>query len=1047
MVLHIFSPLVADGAVLRKGAMLRHGGVAGNLHDAGLLLTRLNDAIDSVVSTISLGRNSSSFPWDEASVEKGGEFWNPLECGKSMRVDARSDKWARCPPECPLFAEHFGNDVHCDFRCVEASSAACMATNPNEPIVDIERGICRACLQEGCSKCSTDGTDTCAVCSSGYVLRNGQCENRYFYVLAAIFGVIAVLAGVVLAWVVDLARRPTVNQETLDYALLQRSRAKLHMPKDDEYSRELWPLSTNLTKEVVAGPQFRLAFNFQVTIIVWAFAIGIAWVVLAYVYDLELLQLGLHRAKNARQNCIVVAFGYETQRKLMYVKTCFLIGVYVFSFVYYVSIAVRHQRLFQDMDDEELTYKDFTARVLNLPLVKGSQPVEKDIKEAVERATGEEVVGVSVCWDFKEHAAELFEALDADLEMREKQAIDETTTSMSETSNLSNGEETEQRDSQCLVFQMVEDRIFGSDTQKIIKSSRHHHHARERRDRRRALIAGELTSSSDDLSSSSDSSDTKAPSIQTRLEELWSTRQAFVVFRSEYGRDEAVRKVQEQGGFEHCGRTVKMIKATHEPASVKWENVADVSVATTMRRFIGGICTIALAFIVWVVVFYAPYAYHVMSFNYAHGQEPGIETSLMFTIVVVLGNTMMYTSCGLVADRLSFMYNDDREVCYMLLYSCACVSNVMLDMVVTYKTAYSMMVGMDMKTYNGVRLAEVSHFTERFQTYAMQRSLGQNLLAYAFPSTFLIPFCIEPLTSVYAPLKIFSLLIRSHKNIGKHDAEKLLLPQVINLSRYADLLLNTMLAALMLFFPGGLTHRAFLALAFSHCVIYVVDHYKVLRCIRACFFASNKVDRYALDMLSIPCALIAVCATFKANCQEGNAFHMCTEGYSLVGVCSGVFFGHIILHLFVCRKIVPLLAPRKADDGVTTPYEEIAKHNACSWFSCNPVHCLRSKYVLQHEPPCDFWFAGKEHLLRANPGIGCYFQEDAIDGETYDEAAAMASIATGNFEDVFSSKQSSRSLKSPSSASRRKRSTSPSGGPRKQSHASSGSLADPFAKR
>ena len=42
----------------------------------------------------------------------------------------------------------------------------------------MERGICRACIIYGCKTCTTEGQDTCAVCSSGYRLTSeGKCEN------------------------------------------------------------------------------------------------------------------------------------------------------------------------------------------------------------------------------------------------------------------------------------------------------------------------------------------------------------------------------------------------------------------------------------------------------------------------------------------------------------------------------------------------------------------------------------------------------------------------------------------------------------------------------------------------------------------------------------------------------------------------------------------------------------------------------------------------------------------------------------------------------
>ena len=111
-----------------------------------------------------------------------------------------------------------------------------------------------------------------------------------------------------------------------------------------------------------------------------------------------------------------------------------------------------------------------------------------------------------------------------------------------------------------------------------------------------------------------------------------------------------------------------------------------------------------------------------------------------------------------------FIYVDDREVCYMLLYCSladtvsswvgyctwlylkklcpktrgfACVFNVALDLITTYMVAYRINVGLRMKTYDGTLLENLQQFSDRFESYAMQRTLANNLYAYAFPATWL----------------------------------------------------------------------------------------------------------------------------------------------------------------------------------------------------------------------------------------------------------------------------------------------------------------------
>lgn len=54
----------------------------------------------------------------------------------------------------------------------------------------------------------------------------------------------------------------------------------------------------------------------------------------------------------------------------------------------------------------------------------------------------------------------------------------------------------------------------------------------------------------------------------------------------------------------------------------------------------------------------------------------------------------------------------------------------------------------------------------------MQRSLAENTYAYAFPSTYLIPFLIEPFPTILAPLWIGRLIVRSHPEVQGLDAEE-----------------------------------------------------------------------------------------------------------------------------------------------------------------------------------------------------------------------------------------------------------------------------------
>eukprot|EP00927_Polykrikos_kofoidii_P002859 TRINITY_DN11144_c0_g1_i1.p1 TRINITY_DN11144_c0_g1~~TRINITY_DN11144_c0_g1_i1.p1 ORF type:complete len:334 (+),score=46.52 TRINITY_DN11144_c0_g1_i1:136-1002(+) len=284
----------------------------------------------------------------------------------------------------------------------------------------------------------------------------------------------------------------------------------------------------------------------------------------------------------------------------------------------------------------------------------------------------------------------------------------------------------------------------------------------------------------------------------------------------------------------------------------------------------------------------------------------------------------------------------------------------------------------------------------------MQRELGSSLVDYSFPATFLIPFLIEPIVTIYLPWKLMTLVVRTHEEICGHQAESYLGATPMDLSRYADLLLNVMLAAAIFFFPPGFVFKIFFGLAFSHMYIYAFDHYKVLHCVPSCVFASSQVDWWAQWMLSIPCATMAMCTFFKANCEQGERIH----GTELWTKCLLIFLLHIAAHTLALKFVVPLFGG-SARKTSTVDYKAVARTSPCSWFNVNPVNVLRSRYVYEHDPPCDFFVPGKGHLLRVNEALGCFFTATKAEVEDYDAPLvrtsrikkALCAFGIGNTDD------------------------------------------------
>jgi len=468
--------------------------------------------------------------------------------------------------------------------------------------------------------------------------------------------------------------------------------------------------------------------------------------------------------------------------------------------------------------------------------------------------------------------------------------------------------------------------------------------------------------------------------VKELLEGLVSSDTAFLVFNTE----EDAQAVLDSGitiPFRECTLTMEGI--ANEPANLNWHNFNHNDSSALMAGFLKGFFTVYVpALLVWFFGFYVPYALSLYYFNYDNGAELPGYYSLIFTVVICGGNATMYVVCDICCDMIGFRYKDTKQVVYMLMYLCACMINVFLDMVVTYYTAMKIMVGLDFRTYHGTRLAEIDTFTEQFETYAMQRSLGENTYRYAWPSTFFLCFVLEPFVTILIPYKIGKAVIRTHKEIQGSCAEAYLMAFEFDLGRYADILLNVFLGILIFYFPGGYIWTLFFAMAFSHSFIYCFDQYRVLNTIPYIKIVSNEVDFWAQMTMAGCCAVILSCLVFKANCESYSNY--CLQGAPLIGATSVVGLAHFIVHCLLVVYLVPMLGEKDLEpenEGMT--FESAAKHEARTWFSVNPVHCLRSEHIHGDKPHCRLVAFGKEHLLEENPKIGCYFTQQAVEAEDY----------------------------------------------------------------
>jgi hypothetical protein len=894
----------------------------------------------------------------------------------------------QCPSNCNFAAE--SATKHCHFKCVDQNHCGADDTVKDATIADKHLKVCRRCEVEGCYRCVSgkkgEQRETCEKCMPGYYLaeEGKECRSWTIWFFLAILVMLIVGIIVFLVWYLELLSRPVVNEEGLKYALECRARSKVRQPRDTEPSPNpadgigpglLYPFDTNLCRNNVAGPGNMFFFRYQVATLVWAIVLLSAWCVLVLAYDPNLFKLGLRKATTPQMMCYVVNWGRHLQMKYRWVKVYWLIFAYLFSLIGAIWYAVKSHRLFQELDNEHTTMADFVAICRSVPIMKGDTKVEDCIKECIEKETGEKVVGVSVCWNFHDKVREVKEALEGDVGSLEHAAAMNARRGEGPPPTQEHEDHAEEvQPAGCLKGCM--DKINNSTLQKW--HCHFHEHAEE------------------------ETEEAKAERIAEMLRGLETTECAFAVFHDEDSRDRALACVKDKpialgdNGF-------FLEPEIHEPESCCWQEFA-VSEEKLCCNLCWGVVYMFLSLAAWTLILYAPYAHYMASFSFANGDEPGEMSEMLFVTLVVGAQFGLFIAANMISHHAGYRFEDEKQNCYIILYNAALILNLAMDMTLAAYLAYQQMSGRGVRVADGRLLSDLKTLEEILESFPMQKAIGNNLFKYCWPATFFIPFFCEPFGCQIGPYHIGCLMIRSNKKLVGENAEKCLELTEPEQGRYADVVFNAILVCAIPFIAGGYMLSTFGAFILSHCYIYYYDHWRVLRCNTRFWFASDVVSKFGQKLFSIPVAILGAALVFRANVASAPA-HKDAEGHlevklgtgvlkgaALWGTMTGVIFGHMLVHYLLLEFLVPWLGETNILNAKET-YEECARLKPCSWFSSNPIHCLRSKYIWKDDPPQTFYVIGKEHLMTRKDKIHSYFEQ----GKSMEaaEAAIQSNVKSG----------------------------------------------------
>lgn len=758
--------------------------------------------------------------------------------------------------------------------------------------------------------------------------------------------------------------------------------------------RPFWSLATNLMQTAVAGPGTVLFFNFQFLLIFWSGCAFAVWHLTVYfAFDPKLLLAGVvDYDQTPREECISSAFSVEHQAQTAAIRAVFCACLYVISYFGLILFSYRQQKRYLRMDANLTTMKDFAAHVTGLPELTWDEPVEQILAEAIKTSTGEKgVVGVSVCWNFAEKEELVTEAVKDDLEEMEDERLNPHDAAAAHQSAASPPVTEPDEVTPLMNLLAVARQAISMLFMPFSFFTRGLRNVLWRRLETGLLkLAFGVKSPTGEGGEEGDESgdrEAKSKEVEAVLKEMKTTESAFVVFESEEVRDRAVAKCCAAGGYAFRDGIIQMHAKDIEPFGVHWK---DMNVTPKERYWLIGKSTILALVLtaIWVVCSLGPYVYWISMFKFKDGDEPGAMADLVLSGIVVVAQLVLFLVCDTLSEKCRFQLEDEKMCFYMVLYTGTNLFGTLLQLAVVGFESYWIEAQNGAKTNSGQPLKDSHSFQDIIGSLSLQARLGRTLYSYVFPASTLVPFLLEPVAVIWFPYKLGRSLVQNYKGVKRTQAEQLLQMPPFDAGRYGDLLVNVNLTVLgFLTVPMGYVYLLLRGLFVSQVYLYLYDHVRVLRWVPSFSWSTNIAERYGQQLLTVAVSVILMAAIYHANCADFSAalklgdaqgIHQgyCLKGWRFGFLLITALALHFITLTAILRFIVPLTRVQHRRSLVE--YRDAAVRTVASWFNCNPMYCLRSKYFYKHEPHCAIYMPGKEHLLKFNEQALSFYEEKLL---------------------------------------------------------------------
>mmetsp|Transcript_64380 Transcript_64380/g.121970 ORF Transcript_64380/g.121970 Transcript_64380/m.121970 type:complete len:1109 (-) Transcript_64380:50-3376(-) len=946
---------------------------------------------------------------------------------------------AECPLQCP-FSQMLAGDP-CFKACVRGGNRGCaqlhpLRSFPNPATLSCEQpcGSGNTSLRVvGCAECAGQGL--CRRCMMGYDLKDDgrRCENKLQIVWQVVYVLLFLALGIVATYAVTLCCRPVSNKAMLARAELHQELSRPWMLETSEQvTRQKYPLlQTHVHEKDISGLGVLLYFRWLRFLVFVGFvlltATSLAWFVALRPVDPDSLAKHIASVRNTSwsrfrnrhltlraQACpnetrptlidegLIEEFDSESEQPVSQLNTSlmewwfkpktrkvsggnrrgratgqsgdgdssdmlrpagdprkypermFLALTIAYAVIILSSLAfASHQaRLKTRRDDFRLIHGDFALRVDGLPASATGAAELKAFFQSIlnEAAAGMENVarprlykieGVSIAFNFHEHQKVISAALDHFVE-----DIEAEYPCMSTFQVASNTD----GDAAAGIAPVGGGRRRLQAPCRVVDS----------------LIVPDLNMTPNKH---------WKEEVRPVLESLEGCGIAYVVTSSKLA---AERLLLLQSARYWTGEELTFRAVRAEPPDILWANMGK---KVTWREVASSIRLMVLTIFGWML-FYVPYAMHYTDLTRAPEEETTFMQDIFLGLLISAGNQMVGAASDVAADNCAFLEKDKRDVVVLFLAFVSTFANTVCDIGMVLIIARS--VSLD-SAIIGMRLEG-----------GYDRALARELMSLLVPGYLIMPHVMAPIFEYVIPVYANRLIVGSTPGVARGVAEQALMCPDFDINwRYVDVLTNFMVCLMMVFFATPNTWRIMVFLMLFILLIYVMDHYKLLRQTSQTFYTTDALSIAFTYCWGLPTACLAATAAWWGS--RSGMVHMSEQ--AAVGLVVPL---HCIVYVFAVSLVLAVVpAPHGQSDLL---YEEMVHQmrqqgKAYDFFNTNPVHVLREYLLHEGERPlsdlnCVPYSRGKEYLqmdvhsLRRSRSLG------TTAAEVFDKLACHARLAT-----------------------------------------------------